>query len=257
MEGSLLLDKFSLKNKVALVTGGGRGLGKGIALGLAGAGADVVIAARSAGELAETVKELRELGTDSASYQIDLMNVADIKNMVDWVVEKYGRLDILVNGAGINLRKPTVELTEADWDLVLGVNLKGVFFASQAAAKVMLQQGNGRIINVASLSAIMGIPTIIPYCSSKGGLVQMTKGMAVEWAPKINVNAIGPGYFRTAMTEELFQREGWEQNALRRIPQGRTGLPSDLAGAAVYLASEASAYVTGQVIYVDGGWLAC
>jgi NAD(P)-dependent dehydrogenase (short-subunit alcohol dehydrogenase family) len=252
-----LLDKFSLKGKVALVTGGGRGLGKGIALGLAGAGADVVIAARSAGELAETVKELKDLGTDSASYQVDMLNVTEIRNMVDWVAEKYGALDILVNGAGINVRKPTVEMTEADWDRVLGVNLKSVFFASQAAGKVMLQQGKGRIINIASLSAIIGIPTIIPYCSSKGGLVQMTKGMAVEWAPKINVNAIGPGYFRTAMTEELFQREGWEQNALRRIPQGKTGSPSDLAGAAVYLASEASDYVTGQVIYVDGGWLAC
>ena len=252
-----MLDKFSLKGKVALVTGGGRGLGKGIALGLAGAGADVVIAARSAGELAETVKELKDLGTDSASYQVDLLNVAEIKSMVDWVAEKYGALDILVNGAGINVRKPTVEMTEADWDRVLGVNLKSVFFASQAAGKVMLQQGKGRIINIASLSAIIGIPTIIPYCSSKGGLVQMTKGMAVEWAPKINVNAIGPGYFRTAMTEDLFLREDWEQNALRRIPQGKTGSPSDLAGAAVYLASEASAYVTGQVIYVDGGWLAC
>jgi len=252
-----VLEKFSLKGKVALVTGGGRGLGKGIALGLAGAGADVVVAARSADELAETAKELKDLGTDSASYQLDMLNVTEIRNMVDWVAEKYGTLDILVNGAGINVRKPTVEMTEADWDRVLGVNLKGVFFASQAAAKVMLQKGKGRIINVASLSAIMGIPTIVPYCSSKGGLVQMTKGMAVEWAPKINVNAIGPGYFRTAMTEELFQREGWEQNALRRIPQGKTGSPSDLAGAAVYLASEASDYVTGQVIYVDGGWLAC
>lgn len=252
-----MLDKFSLKGKVALVTGGGRGLGKGIALGLAGAGADVVIAARSVSELAETVRELKDLGTDSASCQVDLLNVAEIKSMVDWVAEKYGALDILVNGAGINVRKPTVEMTEADWDRVLGVNLKGVFFASQAAAKVMLQQGKGRIINIASLSAIIGIPNIIPYCSSKGGLVQMTKGMAVEWAPKINVNAIGPGYFRTAMTEELFLREGWEQNALRRIPQGKTGSPSDLAGAAVYLASEASDYVTGQVIYVDGGWLAC
>ncbi|MBS3977871.1 MAG: glucose 1-dehydrogenase [Syntrophomonadaceae bacterium] len=252
-----MLEKFSLKGKVALVTGGGRGLGKGIALGLAGAGADVVVAARSADELAETAKELKDLGTDSASYQLDMLNVTEIRNMVDWVAEKYGTLDILVNGAGINVRKPTVEMTEADWDRVLGVNLKGVFFASQAAAKVMLQKGKGRIINVASLSAIMGIPTIVPYCSSKGGLVQMTKGMAVEWAPKINVNAIGPGYFRTAMTEELFQREGWEQNALRRIPQGKTGSPSDLAGAAVYLASEASDYVTGQVIYVDGGWLAC
>ncbi|MEW6661450.1 MAG: glucose 1-dehydrogenase [Bacillota bacterium] len=252
-----MLDKFSLKGKVALVTGGGRGLGKGIALGLAGAGADVVVAARSTDELTQTAEELRVLGTNSASYQVDMLQVTEINKMIDWVAEKYGALDILVNGAGINLRKPTVEMTEADWDRVLGINLKGVFFASQAAAKIMLKQGKGKIINIASLSSIIGIPNIIPYCSSKGGVVQMTKGMAVEWAPKINVNAIGPGYFRTAMTEDLFLREGWEQNALRRIPQGRTGVPADLAGAAVYLASEASDYVTGQVIYVDGGWLAC
>ncbi|MFZ5687459.1 MAG: glucose 1-dehydrogenase [Bacillota bacterium] len=251
------MDKFSLKGKVALVTGGGRGLGKGIALGLAGAGADVVVAARSTDELTQTAEELRVLGTNSASYQVDMLQVTEINKMIDWVAEKYGALDILVNGAGINLRKPTVEMTEADWDRVLGINLKGVFFASQAAAKIMLKQGKGKIINIASLSSIIGIPNIIPYCSSKGGVVQMTKGMAVEWAPKINVNAIGPGYFRTAMTEDLFLREGWEQNALRRIPQGRTGVPADLAGAAVYLASEASDYVTGQVIYVDGGWLAC
>jgi len=252
-----MLEKFSLKGKVALVTGGGRGLGKGIALGLAGAGADVVVAARSADELTHTAQELRNMGTNSTAYRVDLMQVVEINTMIDWVAEKYGALDILVNGAGVNRRKPTVEMTEDDWDWVLGINLKGVFFASQAAAKVMLKQSKGRIINVASLSAVIGIPTIIPYCSSKGGLVQMTKGMAAEWAPKINVNAIGPGYFRTAMTEALFQREGWEQNILRRIPQGKTGSPSDLAGAAVYLASEASDYVTGQVIYVDGGWLAC
>jgi len=252
------LNSFSLQKKVALVTGGGRGLGKGIALALAGAGADVVVAARSQVELDQTEAELQALGSKSAGHRVDLLQMTEIATMVDWVEREYGCIDILVNGAGINIRKPAVEMTEADWDRVLGVNLKAVFFTSQAVAKKMIPRQRGKIINIASLSSVIGIPNIVPYCSSKGGVVQMTKAMAVEWAPfGINVNAIGPGYYRTAMTEELFNRDGWVENALKRIPLGRTGLPQDLAGAAVLLASEASDYITGQVLYVDGGWLAC
>lgn len=252
-----MLDKFSLKGKIALVTGGGRGLGKGMALALAGAGADVALAARTEEELVQAVKEIQAMGRRAVGFKLDVTRVPDIQDTVARVASEIGGLDILVNGAGMNIRKPVLEATEADWDFLMAVNLKGAFFTAQAAARVMLPRGKGKIINIASLTSEIGLPNICMYGVSKGGISQMTKGMAVEWACyNINVNAIGPGYFKTAMTTPLFENQESVAGLEKRIPFGRTGLPEDLAGAVVFLASESSDYITGQTIYVDGGWLA-
>lgn len=253
-----MLDKFSLEGKVALVIGGGRGLGKGIAIAVAGAGADVAVAARTEAEIEQTVREILPLGRRAAPFRVDVASVSEVRAMVEKVASEFGRIDILVNGAGMNIRKPALKVSEADWELLMGVNLKGAFFAAQAVANVMIPQGKGKIINIASLTSEIGIPNICVYGASKGGIAQMTRCMAVEWAHyNINVNAIGPGYFRTAMTAPLFTNEEWLVQAKKRIPLGRMGIPEDLAGTAVFLASEASDYITGQIIYVDGGWLAC
>ncbi|MCL6447339.1 MAG: glucose 1-dehydrogenase [Armatimonadetes bacterium] len=252
-----MLEKFSLKGKIALVTGGSRGLGKAMALALAKAGADLAVAARTEPELKQTVGEISSLGRQAAAFRVDVASVPQIHRMIQEVVLKFGRLDILVNAAGMNIRKPVLDVTEGEWDLLLSVNLKSAFFAAQAAAKVMIPRGRGKIINVASLTSKIGLPNICMYGASKGGIAQMTRGMAVEWARyNINVNAIGPGYFKTAMTAPLFKNEETATQLKNRIPLGRTGIPEDLAGATVFLASEASDYITGQIIYVDGGWLA-
>lgn len=252
-----MLDRFSLQGRVALVTGGGRGLGKAMALALAGAGADIAVAARTESELMQTVKEIREIGRRAEGFRVDVSNVGDVREMVEKVAQTFGGLDILVNAAGMNIRKPVLEFTEEDWDRLMNVNLKGAFFVAQAAAKKMIERGKGKIINVASLTSMIGIANICIYGASKGGVASMTKAMAVELAPfGINVNAIGPGYFRTAMTAPAFENKELLSWMKSRIPIGRTGVPEDLAGATVFLASDASDYVTGQIIFVDGGWLA-
>lgn len=249
--------KFSLGGRVALVTGGGRGLGRGVALGLAKAGADVAVLAQTRSELAETVSSIRELERRAIAIEASVTDRLLIDKAVRQVVDELGRLDILVNAAGIQLRKPALDVTEDDWDRIFAVNLRGVFFSCQAAARAMIVNGGGRIINITSLTAVIGLPLIAPYVASRGGVSQLTKALAVEWAQHgIRVNAIGPGRFRTSMTEELFLDAEVRNSFMRLIPQNRAGTPEDLAGAAVFLASDASSYVTGQTIYVDGGWLA-
>jgi NAD(P)-dependent dehydrogenase (short-subunit alcohol dehydrogenase family) len=253
----MILEELSLKGKTALVSGASSGLGKGIALALAEAGADVVAAARNAERLEEVAKEIRGLGRQAWAVQLDVSRSSAFSAQVATIIEQCGQIDILVNAAGMNIRKPILEVTEADWDYLMSVQLKGVFFLSQAVAPYMIKQGRGKIINIASLSSVIGLANISIYCAAKGGIAQLTKAMAVEWAKHgINVNAIGPGYYETPMTRPVFEdpeRVNW---MLSRIPFGRTGVPKDLAGAAVYLASDASNYVTGQILYVDGGWLA-
>ena len=253
----MILQTFDLTGKVALITGASRGLGKALALALTQAGADTVLAARGAKGLEQTAKEVRAWGREALAVPTDVTQVSQIKALVRRVLDRFGHLDILIPAAGINIRGPAIDFPEADWDRVMAVNLKGVFFTCQAAGRAMIEQGSGSIITVASLTTTFGFPNIIPYGTSKGGVGQLTKGLASEWAPYgVRVNAIAPGYYRTAMTEPLFQDPDFREYIRSRIPMKRPGIPEELAGAVVFLASDASAYVTGQILYVDGGWTA-
>ncbi len=248
---------MSLRGKVALVSGASRGLGRGIALALAQAGADLALASRSSAALEEVAAEVRDQGRQALPLPVDVSTVAGAQAMVARSVEAFGRLDVLVNAAGIQIRKPALEMTEEDWDRLLGLNLKSVFFACQAAGRVMLAQGKGKIINLASLTSVLAYPNATLYAASKGGVAQLTKALATEWARHgVNVNALAPGFFETELTSALFANPDWIHYATtRRIPVGRTGVPEDLAGAAVFLASDASDYVNGHVLFVDGGWV--
>ena len=253
----MILDQMSLDGKIAIVTGGGRGIGRGAALALAEAGADVALASRTAENLERVAEEIRALGRTALVVPTDVSRGEDIDAMVARTVETFGKVDILVNNAGMNIRMPSIEYSGEDWDKVLNVNLKAVFHCCQAVARHMMRQGGGKIINIASMTSVIGIRTIPAYCASKGAIVQLTKTLAVEWAPdRINVNAIGPGFIETDLTAPLQrdpERSSW---ILGRIPMGRWGTPEDLKGAFVFLASEASDYVTGTVLFVDGGCLA-
>lgn len=248
---------FDLTGKVALVTGGSRGIGRGIALGLANAGADVAICSRVEETVKNTATEIENLGRKSLPIKADVAKVADINAMVAKVMDEFGHIDILVNVAGLNIRMPAVQYTEEQWDVILDANLKGTFFCCQAVGKVMIEQNKGKIINIGSLTSSIGLPAIAPYSASKGGVLQLTKSLAIEWAAhNINVNCIGPGFYRTDLTQNLFNRPEWSEKLLTMIPMNKPGMPEDLIGTAVFLASDASDYMTGQIIYVDGGFLA-
>ncbi|MCO6450237.1 MAG: glucose 1-dehydrogenase [Caldilineales bacterium] len=257
------MPSLRLDGRVALVTGGSRGLGLGMGLALAHAGADVALAARSRDQLENAVALVEETGRRAVGLPTDVSDIEGVRAMVQQTVATFGRLDILVNGAGINIRKPADGFTEADWDRLIAVNLKSVFFACQEAARVMRTQPEisgrtrGKIINLGSLSFEIAVPNVALYVASKGGMRQLTKALAVEWAAdRINVNAIAPGRFWTAMTDAVFSNAELYESAVGVIPWGRPGIPADLAGATVLLASDASNYITGQTIVVDGGWLA-
>ncbi len=250
------MDMFSLEGKVALVTGGGRGIGRGIAEGLAGQGAKVVVAARTRTELDETAQAIRDQGGDATAYEMDMTDLASVQGGVDAAVETYGQLDILVNNAGTNVRENFDEVTEEHYDQITSVNQKGLFFLAQYAARHMRPRGAGKIINTGSLTTGIGLQGISVYTGTKGAVGQLTKVWAVELAPEIQVNAICPGFIRTPLTEKLWSNEAMHAWGTNRLPQGRLGTPSDLAGTACFLASSASDYVTGQLIYVDGGYMA-
>ena len=255
---SRVLEQFSLKDKVSVVTGGSRGLGYGIAAALAGAGAKVVIVSRTAQEVEAASSRIAE-ETNGIVIPVvaDVTKEKDVEDLVAITLERWGSIDILVNNAGINVRKPFLEISREEFDKVVGVNLKAVFFLTQLVAKEMIKRKKGKVINIASLTSQIGIANISVYAATKGAIASLTRSLAVELAPyNINVNAIAPGYFRTEMTEAVFQDEGRRKWILSRIPLGRTGIPQDLAGAAVFLASSASDYITGQIIFVDGGWIA-
>jgi NAD(P)-dependent dehydrogenase (short-subunit alcohol dehydrogenase family) len=247
---------FSLNGRIALVTGGSRGIGRAIALALAHAGADVAISGRTTSQLQDTTGEINVLGRKALAVTADVSKVQNIEKMIDTVVKEFGKVDILVNNAGINKRTPSLEMTEELWDSIIDTNLKAAFFCSQAAGRHMLKQKKGKIINIGSLTSQIGMATIVPYGASKTGILGLTRALAAEWARYgINVNAIGPGYHETDLTRPLLQNKEWRAKLDPRIPLGRVGTTEDLMGVAVFLASDASDYVSGEIIYVDGGFL--
>lgn len=247
---------FDLTGKVALVTGGNVGLGQGIAVALAEAGADIVSVALS--ESDDTVAKVQAMGRRAHAISADLTSIEPVERVVQEAQAAMGRIDILVNNAGLIRRADAVDFTEADWDLVMNINLKTVFFMSQAVARLFIKQGDGgKIINIASMLSFQGGIRVPSYTASKSGVAGLTKLMANEWAPhRITANAIAPGYFATANTQALREDPVRSAEILGRIPAGRWGEPSDLGGAAVFLASRASDYVQGAILPVDGGWQA-
>ena len=246
---------FGLDGSVALVTGANRGLGQAIALALAQAGAD--IAAVASGTMDETAELVRGLGRRLLPLQADLSSLEPIDRIVAETVETLGSVDILVNNAGLIRRADALDFSEADWDAVMNVNLKSAFFLAQAVGRGMVARGRGKIINVASMLSFQGGIRVPSYTASKSGLAGITRLLANEWAGKgLNVNAIAPGYMTTDNTAQLRSDEARNRDILARIPAGRWGQPSDIGGAAVFLASRASDYVNGAVLPVDGGWLA-
>ncbi|MES2753929.1 MAG: 2-dehydro-3-deoxy-D-gluconate 5-dehydrogenase KduD [Pseudomonadota bacterium] len=250
-----MTNPFDLSGRVALVTGANTGIGQAIALALAAAGADVALVGRTPAE--ETAQQVRALGRGAEIVSADLSTIEPVQRVVDETLAKLGGLDILVNNAGIIRRADAVDFSEEDWDAVIDTNLKSVFFLCQAAGRHMIASGGGSIINIASMLTFQGGIRVPSYTASKAGIGGLTKLLANEWAAKgVNVNAIAPGYIATNNTAALQADEARNRSIMERIPAGRWGDPSDLGGAAVFLASDAARYVTGHILAVDGGWLA-
>ena len=245
---------FDLSGQVAIVTGASRGLGQYFGRALAKAGADLVITARKAEDLVEFQKEIEGLGRKALPLALDVHSAESITAMADAAQAHYGRLDILVNNAGCNVRKPALEITWEDWNLVLDTNLRGTFFVAQAVAKHMVGRSYGRIINIGSVTSVAGYAGLGPYCASRGGVKQLTMSLADDWGVHgITVNCLAPGWFKTAQNKVLYDNEEWVRYLCDRIPLKRPGQPRDLDGAVVFLASPSSEYVTGQTLLVDGG----
>ena len=252
---SYLEQKFGLRGKVALVTGSSQGLGQAMARALALAGADVIVNGRVASKLTPVVKEIEALGGKATAIAADLGDRASVQRLIEQSVAWQGHLDILVNNAGTIKRAPAADYSDADWDLVLNVNLTGVFTACRAAGRHMLARGSGKIINIASMLTFFGGFTVPAYAASKGGVGQLTKAFSNEWASKgVQVNAIAPGYMRTENTAALQADPVRTKEIMSRIPANRWGEPADLEGAIVFLSSSASDYLSGHIMAVDGGW---
>jgi gluconate 5-dehydrogenase len=245
---------FDLTGKVALVTGTSRGLGQYLARALAKAGADLVITSRDPSTLKAFQAEIETLGRKALALPLDLRDSESITAMADAATAHYGPVDILVNNAGCNVRKPALEVTWDDWNLILDTNLRGSFFVSQAIARGMVARKYGRIINIGSVTAVAGYAGLGPYGASRGGIKQLTMSLADDWGPfGITVNCLAPGWFKTAQNAVMYEDKEWVEYLCDRIPLKRPGQPHDLDGAVVFLASDASAYITGQTLLVDGG----
>jgi NAD(P)-dependent dehydrogenase (short-subunit alcohol dehydrogenase family) len=248
---------YNLSGKVAVVTGGGKGIGRAIALGLAECGAKLVLAARSSEELDKVAREIQEKGGEATPVATDLMVIDQISALVGAATEAYGRIDILINNAARSFLRPLMDLREDGWDKIFGVNCKAAFLLSRESARIMADQGGGRIVNITTVGAVRGGAGMGVYHASKAALSMLTKCMAVEWAPlNINVNAVGPGLTKTAFSQPIWGNPEVEQMVAARIPKGRLAEPEEIVGAVLFLCSEDSAYITGESIYVDGGSLA-
>ena len=245
---------FDLSGQVAIVTGTSRGLGQYLARALAKAGADLVITSRDRDSLSEFEAEIRGLGKRVVSLELDVRDQESIKTMVREAEAAYGQIHILVNNAGCNVRKPALEVTWDDWNLVLDTNLRGSFFTAQAVARGMIEHGYGRIISIGSVTSVFGFAGLAPYGASRGGIRQLTMSLADDWGRHgVTVNCLAPGWFRTEQNKVLYEDPEWLAYLVDRIPAKRPGQPHDLDGAVVFLASEESRYVTGQTLLVDGG----
>ncbi|MEA4893799.1 MAG: glucose 1-dehydrogenase [Oscillospiraceae bacterium] len=249
---------FESTGKIVIVTGATKGIGSGIAEAFAENGAHVVVVSRNQAECEAKAKDITErFGVEAYAHNCDVMKHESIEALVADTVKKFGRIDVLVNNAGIAVTVPAAELTEADWDKVLNTNLKGVFFLSQAVGKVMMGQKKGKIVNVASMFGLVGDKSIIPYLASKGGVLQVTRGLALEWAKyNIQVNAIAPGYVITELNGELLNTESVREKIFAKTPLRRYADAREIASTVIYLASDEASYVTGSVYSVDGGWTA-
>jgi len=245
---------FDLSGRVAIITGTSRGLGQYMGRALAHAGADLVITSRNKESLSAFRQEIEKLGRRAVPLELDVRNHDSIQRMVEAAHDAYGKIDILVNNAGCNVRKPALDITWDDWNLVLDTNLRGTFFAAQAVARFMIPRRYGRIINIGSVTSVCGYAGITPYCASRGGVKQLTMSLADDWGRHgVTVNCLAPGWFETAQNRVMYENKEWVGYLCDRIPLKRPGQPADLDGAIVFLASEASEYVTGQILLVDGG----
>jgi len=250
----MLQQLFDLSGRVALVTGASRGLGQYMAKALARAGADIAITSRDQARLAETEEDILDIERRVLSVELDVLNLSSIQSAVQDVEAHFGRLDVLVNNAGCNVRRRALEVTEEDWDKVVNTNLRGAFFVAQAAARIMKAQHWGRVINIGSVTCVAGYAGMGPYCASRGGIKQLTMSLAHDWAEYgITVNCLAPGWFKTEQSRMLYEDDTWLSMLKERIPMARPGRPDDLDGMVVFLASESSRYITGQTYLVDGG----
>jgi|UniRef100_A0A7C1FS01 2-deoxy-D-gluconate 3-dehydrogenase len=247
-----------LDGRVALVTGASSGLGYASALALAEAGADLVVAGRSLERLADICRAVEARGRHVFPLAVDVRDLAQVRRMADAAFERFGRIDILVNSAGLNIPQPALEVTEEAWDTIMDTNAKGLFFCCQAVGRYMVAQRYGRIVNIGSTMGLVGMADRAAYCASKGAVSQLTKVLAIEWAPyNVTVNAVAPTFVETPLTRPYFERiPGFREEVLRRIPLGRLGSPEEVAAAVVFLASDAASMITGVTLPVDGGWTA-